>query len=106
MFNKGDIILVPFPSIDLSGIKVRPALVFHVYRDDAILIFISSHGSSAGDCDMAIPKSEGNGLKVNSILKLNKIITLDRNLILGKIGKLEKDVLAKANGELLKMFGL
>jgi hypothetical protein len=39
-------------------------------------------------------------------LKLNKIVTLDQTLILGKIGKLEKDILAKANAKLFKMLSL
>jgi len=106
MFNKGDIVLIPFPFTDLSGAKLRPALVFHVYRDDLIVIFISSIVKNAGDCDMPIPKSEENGLKTDSILKLNKIVTLDQTLILGKIGKLEKDILAKANAKLFKMLSL
>lgn len=106
MFNKGDIVLVPFPFTDLSGAKVRPVLVFYVYRDDVIVIFISSVAKSAGICDMQVRRSKKNGLKADSILKLSKIVTLDQTLILGKIGKLEKDILARANGKLLKMFGM
>ena len=98
--------MVPFPFTDLSDAKVRPALVFHVCRDDAIVIFISSVAKNIGDCDMPVSRSKENGLKVNSILKLNKIVTLDQSFILGKIGKLEKDILAKANGKLLRMLEL
>jgi len=106
MLNKGDIVLVPFPFTDLSGAKVRPAFLFHIYRDDIVVIFISSITKNVGDCDMPIPKSKENGLKVDSILRLNKIATLDRNLILGKIGRLENHILAKTNAKLSKMFGL
>ncbi len=106
MLNRGEIVLVSFPFTDLTGSKVRPALIFHIYRDDVIVVFISSSLKTIGDCDMVIKRSEENGLKVDSILKLNKIITLDKSLILGKIGDLEKDVLRKANRNFLKMFEL
>jgi mRNA interferase MazF len=38
----GDILLIPFPFTDLSGIKTRPVLVLGKVKDDIIVAFISS----------------------------------------------------------------
>lgn len=104
MLNKGNIVLVPFPFTDLTGSKLRPALVLHSYLDDVIVAFISSSARIISDYDILIRKSKKNGLKVDSVLKLNKVITLDKKLIVGKIGDLEKDILKQVNETLLKMF--
>jgi mRNA interferase MazF len=40
--KKGDIILIPFPFTNLSGRKLRPALVLAVSPADIIVAFITS----------------------------------------------------------------
>jgi mRNA interferase MazF len=40
--NKGDIILIPFPFTDLTGVKTRPALVLVSKSEDLTVAFISS----------------------------------------------------------------
>ena len=102
--NKGNIVLVPFPFTDLTGSKLRPSLIIHSYRDDVIVAFISSSSKIISDYDILIRKSKKNGLKVNSVLKLNKIVTLDRKLIVGIIGDLEEHILKQVDDELIKIF--
>jgi len=41
--TKGEIILVNFPFTDLTGNKLRPALVLAEKRDDILTAFISSN---------------------------------------------------------------
>ena len=88
-FKKGDIVLVPFPFTDLSGRKLRFALVLY---DSGF--------------DIEVLRSEVNGLKVNSVIKLTKMATLSRDLVLGRIGVLENKYLKEVDEKLKEMFGL
>ena len=57
--------------------------------------------------DIEVLRSEVNGLKVNSVIKLTKMATLSRDLVLGRVGVLEDKYLKKEVDEKFKeMFGL
>jgi len=105
-FKKGDIVLVPFPFTDLSGRKLRPALVLYDSGFDVIVCFISSVLKVSSGFDIEVLRSEANGLKVNSVIKLTKMATLSRDLVLGRIGVLEDKYLKEVDEKLKEMFGL
>ena len=93
--RKGKIILVPFPFTDLSGQKVRPAVVLHSNKrgDDFIVCFISSKkNTKAGLFDIKVKKTSQNGLKNDSIIKVLKIATLEKKIALGEIGSLDQKI--------------
>ena len=91
MSKQADIVLTPFPFTDLSGKKVRPALVLAVSRDDITVCFISSIPSKKKlDNEVIVKESKNNGLKTKSIIKVVKIATLEKKIILGKLGILDK----------------
>ncbi len=105
--SRGDIILVPFPFTDLSGHKVRPALVLHDERrsEDCIIVFISSlKQKRAGVFDLPVKSSPLNGLKVDSVVKINKIAALQKRIALGKLGALEKSSIATVEKKLRSLF--
>ena len=79
--KKGDIVLVPFPFYDLSGSKTRPALVL-------------------------VEPNPQNCLKFSSIIKLTKLVTLDKQIILGKLGTLHTDIIKEIDKNLLIIFHL
>ncbi|OGZ01258.1 MAG: hypothetical protein A3B13_03520 [Candidatus Liptonbacteria bacterium RIFCSPLOWO2_01_FULL_45_15] len=109
MFERGTIVLIPFPFTDLSGTKVRPALIVsqRLYGEDVIVVFISSIKPKKNKAtDVPVKSSRINGLKVDSIIKCAKIATLDKKMILGEIGILEKAVMAKVDLALKKVLGL
>jgi mRNA interferase MazF len=60
--NKGDIVLIPFPFTDLSGIKNRPALILADGEDDITESFITSQLKWQEDFDLRIAPSDTNGL--------------------------------------------
>ena len=105
--DKGKIILVPFPFTDLSGQKVRPAIVLYAQNkgEDFIVCFISSkQAEKVGIFDIKIKPSLQNGLKINSLIKVSKMATLEKKIALGEIGTLEKETLNKIDGKLKEIF--
>jgi len=46
-FQRGDVVLIPFPYTDLSATKTRPAVVvssecYHAVRPDLLVAYVSS----------------------------------------------------------------
>ena len=106
---KGKLVLVPFPFTDLSGQKIRPALILHDSKggEDCVVAFVSGvKQKKVGLFDIAVTATPGNGLKQNSVIKLNKIATLQKKIILGEIGTLEPVILASINKKLKILFDL
>jgi mRNA interferase MazF len=105
--RKGDIILVPFPFTNLSDQKIRPALVLFTRpkNEDIIVAFISSTPSKKDDrFEVVIQPSEINGLKVSSRIRLNKLATLEKKIVVGQLGELDAKSLREVRSILRKMF--
>ena len=95
--NKGDIVLIPFPFTDLSGSKNRPALVLVSGETDITLAFISTQIKWKEKTDILLKPSKENGLKRESIIRLSKFATVDKDLALGRLGTLENTTLHQVN---------
>ena len=94
--DKGKIVLIPFPFTDLSGHKVRPALVLHSDRksEDFIVCFVSSiKRERLGIYDIKVKADAENGLKLDSVIKTSKIATLEKRIALGEIGYLNQKMM-------------
>ena len=105
---KGKIVLVPFPFTDLTTAKLRPALVVYEGDKDAVVAFISSKiPSELSDVDILIteghPGFKRAGLKVDSVIKLDKIATVLKDLIVGELGELDEDLRKKVNHKLKRI---
>jgi len=113
MYKFGHIVLTPFPFTDLSGNKVRPALILGVQEkgDDVTVCFISSiPQSKIYKFDILIDENSTDfkktGLKLKSVVKTTKIATLDKAVILGKIGELDSKNIQKVKKILKAYFEL
>ncbi|MBP6945616.1 type II toxin-antitoxin system PemK/MazF family toxin [Patescibacteria group bacterium] len=107
--DKGTIILVPFPFTDLSGHKVRPCLVLSSQKrgDDCIVAFLSSvEQKRPKPFDLKVRMTSQNGLKKDSLLKLDKLATLQRTIIIGELGVLEASVMKMVDAKLRQLFQL
>jgi len=107
--SKGEIVLIPFPFTDLSGQKIRPALVLYNEKkgEDCVVSFISSvQSKKLGKFDVLIDPSISNGFKVRSTIKVNKIATLQKKMILGRLGILESSFLIKVDNLLKSLFSI
>ncbi|MCG3157995.1 MAG: hypothetical protein DKINENOH_04636 [bacterium] len=92
---RGDIVLAAFPYADLSLQKRRPALVLNENTDlgDVILAFISSQIPASPPPSSLLlassePEFQQTGLKIDSVIRLDKIATIERYLITRRLGRL------------------
>ncbi len=107
MFPFGTIVLARFPFTDLSGEKRRPALVIsrdNDRRTDLVVCFITSVPRSGPDM-APLAATAGTGLKVPSMVRFDKLATLDRSVIAGKIGEAPSDWLRAQRGVFFGVFG-
>jgi mRNA interferase MazF len=108
MLEFGSIVLVPFPFTDLSGMKVRPAVVISNKNisDDIILAFISTNAKRRGKFEVLLKMNGKNGLKSDSVVLVSKIATLEKKMILGTIGKLSNEEIVLIKTKLKSLFDL
>ena len=104
--NKGDIVLMPFPFTDLSGIKNRPALILVDTESDLTVSFITTQLKWQEELDIKVEPTPDNGLKRTSLVRLSKLTTIDKELVIGRLGNLSKDELASVDENLIKLFKL
>lgn len=104
--KKGEVVLITFPFTDLSSSKLRPAVVLAEETHSVIVAFISSNIKRFSTYDIELIPSKDNGLKKESLIKTNKIATLDKKLLLGKIGNLSDDIMKQIDKKLTELFRL
>ena len=109
---KDSIVLVPFPFDDLSSYKVRPALCLTSEIGDfeqVVTAFISSRiPPKLYPSDMVLrpdgPGWEKSGLITDSVVRLHKIVTIQKNMIRRRIGRLDEDSSAVVRMKLNTVF--
>ena len=80
--KKGDIVLIPFPFTNLTGTKNRPALVLIDSDEDITVSFITTQLKWQEKSDVRLEPSKENGIKKTSLIRLSKITTIDKELVL------------------------
>ena len=106
MHKAGKIVLVSFPFTDLSGAKVRPAVVVSnkPLGDDVVVAFISTNIKKKGKFEIFLKKNEENGLKSDSVIVISKLATLEKKTILGEIGQLSETDILEVKRKLKELF--
>jgi len=107
VFAFGSIVLTRFPFTDLSGDKRRPALVVsrdNDRRPDLVVAFITSVPRIGADMAPLGPEP-GTGLKVPSVVRFDKLATLDRSVIAGRLGTAPPTWLAAQRAVFFGVFG-
>lgn len=99
----GDVVVVPFPFVDLAAEKRRPTLVlsraaFNESHGHSIFAMITTAARSHWHSDIAIEDLKSCGLDRSCIIRW-KIFTLPNNAILrhlGKLGRRDQDTVVSA----------
>jgi mRNA interferase MazF len=97
---KGDIVLITFPFTDLSGSKLRPAIVLAETSLDLTVCFITTQLQWQETTDVELPPTAFNGLRRQSLIRTSKIATLDKSLAKGLLGQLKTNELTDLNSKL------
>ncbi len=108
---KGKIVLIPFPFTDLTTSKRRPALVILEKLNDVVVVFISSKIPKAQENQHIVIKKNDKdfritGLKVSSTIYLDKIATISKNLLIGELGQITKEIKRKFNKNIKRIYHL
>ena len=92
--KRGDIVIIRYPYTDLSSDKVRPALIVSSNNytrkgQDAIFLAITSNVSNPQNTDILIDQNDSNfentGLKKSSLIKVDKIASISKDLVVHKL---------------------
>ncbi len=111
MYSRGDIVIVPFPFSDQSAAKKRPAVVIssnahNTASSDLVIMAVTSHKEkTAGIEECAIKNWKEAGLLKPSYIK-SAISTVERKLVLRKLGSLSNNDIASAEILLKQFLGL
>ena len=104
--SKGDIVLITFPFTDLSGSKLRPALVLVTTALDLTICFITTQTGWQEPTDVLLLPNSINGLKKPSLIRMSKMATLKYSLAKGLLGKLTATEMTDLNNKLKTLFQL
>ncbi len=112
--TRGKIVLVPFPFDDLSASKLRPAVCLTdpvgPYRHVVLAFITSRRPADPEETDLLIETgSEGfstTGLKVTSVVRLHRLLTVAESLIVRELGRLTPTQQRAVDSRLRQLFAL
>ena len=108
-FNQGDILIVPFPFSNLSGVRQRPVLVLSKinYLKECKDVVTCGITSNLKDSKYSVlvdnsDLTEGN-IPVRSRIKVDKLFTLEQNIVIKKLGRINKETFEKIKREFVNL---
>jgi mRNA interferase MazF len=113
MLLPGEIVLAAFPFTDLTRVKRRPCLVLAAAESpgDFIVAFVTS-GVPARFPKFGVPITPSDPgwtqarLKVPSVVRTDRLCTLNSRVVSGRIGVLSAELRATVRQQLKLLFGL
>lgn len=109
-FDKGDIVLLPFPFTNLKTTKRRPGLVispkiFNKSGDSTILLMTSNVATMPKEGDVLVSQFKSAGLPKPTLVRM-KFVTIANALILKKIGRLPATDMKRVKAQVMRFFGM
>ncbi|MBU0958484.1 MAG: type II toxin-antitoxin system PemK/MazF family toxin [Nanoarchaeota archaeon] len=110
VFNQKELVLLPYPFTDQKGSKVRPAVIisnnqFNVRCEDCVMVPLTTIIKTEPYSFVIQQKDleKGNLLK-SSRVRIDKLFTVNKSLILMKIGKINDKTFLKIKNEVFRIF--
>ena len=106
-YNRGAVVLLPFPFSDQSAVKLRPAIVVHppYPSEDLIIVAVSSASGSLRPGECALKHWREAGLLHPSFLK-RAVATVSSGLVRRQLGEFHPEDIAQLESALRVWFDL
>jgi mRNA interferase MazF len=88
-FIKGDVVVVPFPFSDLTGSKLRPALLLAKLSGNDFLLCQITSKPAEDSISLTNDKFISGSLPVNSFIRPSKLFTADQNIFIKKAAHID-----------------
>jgi mRNA interferase MazF len=88
-YSLGDVVLLNFPFSDLRKSKIRPAVILHNGTNNDYIVAKISSSEALNDSDLPISDWNEAGLITMSVVRMDKLITVNQSAIKGLIGNLK-----------------
>lgn len=105
--QRGDVVLcrVPMPSTQLQQVKIRPAAIVSADRlnqilDDVMVVPCTSNTNRLLTATQYLITGEeitGAGIRVESVIRCESIFTLNKTMIIRKLGSLSAEAINQVN---------
>jgi mRNA interferase MazF len=109
MLKQRDIVLIPIPFTDLTSQKKRPAIIissdkYNETNEDIVVVALTSNIESRNfTVTLTADDLEDGVLKVTSMIRVDKIYTLNKSIVIKTFGRVKPDILAKIKDSILKL---
>ena len=104
-YEFGDVLLLnAFPYSHLDGVKKRPALVLADTGDQDLVLARITSEEPRDTYDIPLTRWKENGLLLPSTVRVSKLATLGKRLVLKKLGKLGSPDRRKISALLKNLF--
>jgi mRNA interferase MazF len=90
-FQFGQIVLLGFPHTDGNSISKRPALVLFDAGDDDVIVCRITSRIHHTEFDIPVVPAISNGLMVASVIRVHKMATLAKTIIIRVIGQIKEN---------------
>jgi len=109
MPKQRDIVLIPIPFTDLASQKKRPAIIiscdkYNETNEDIVVVALTSNIETR-DFTITLTSNdlENGTLKVTSMIRVDKIYTLNKSIVIKTFGQVKPDILIKIRDLFLKL---
>jgi mRNA interferase MazF len=104
-YQAGDLVLVAFPYVAGGQSKVRPALILLDAGDADVLAARVTSQTSGTQYDVPLTSWRQAGLRAPSVVRLHKLATLEKALIVRQVGHIDPADRPKVAAVLRQTFG-
>ena len=104
-YKQGEILIVPFPFSNLSNVKRRPVLILSSDKDnknseDLIICGITSNlKDKKHSVAIENPNLLVGQIPFKSLIKIDKLFSIEKSIVIKKIAKLNQDTFEKVKKE-------